>query len=247
MLPIKMNLKTINSDVRKAVFVARRKLPELVCDAINLEGIDFTVPEVQTLLEGISIGGKKSHDEMIALNQAKAWKFLFDIVERGGFELSKRFASQIHHIAAKEEALTWGEFRTAKVTITGADYEPPFAERLDELWDKIIPSLDDIKKFDIEDIYKKAISVSLQMSRSQFFFDVNKRTSRFMMNGILLSQGLPAINVTADKKVLFNNTMVEFYETNDETNMQKFMHDCIHKIDIEIMSEEPMQNLTKER
>jgi hypothetical protein len=37
----------------KAIMLARRQLSELVWDAVNLEGINVTLPEVQTLLEGI--------------------------------------------------------------------------------------------------------------------------------------------------------------------------------------------------
>ena len=28
-------------------------MPEFMCDAVNLEGLNFTIPEIQTLLDGI--------------------------------------------------------------------------------------------------------------------------------------------------------------------------------------------------
>ena len=40
----------------KAVMLAKRQLAELVCDAVNLEGIHFTLPEIQTLLDGVTVG-----------------------------------------------------------------------------------------------------------------------------------------------------------------------------------------------
>jgi len=54
----------------KAIMLAKRQLAEFVCDAVNLEGINFTLPEIQTLLEGITVGGHKVTDQQIALNQA---------------------------------------------------------------------------------------------------------------------------------------------------------------------------------
>ena len=39
---------------------------------------------------------------------------------------------------------------------------------------------------------------------TQFFWDVNKRTGRFMMNGILLAQGFPIINVPSKRQQEFN-------------------------------------------
>lgn len=62
MLNIKPNKKI-------ALMLAKRSLPELVCDAVNLEGINFTLPEVQTLLDGITVGGHRLHDQEITLNQ----------------------------------------------------------------------------------------------------------------------------------------------------------------------------------
>jgi hypothetical protein len=34
---------------QKALFLAKRQLPKLVCDAVNLEGINYTLPEVQKM------------------------------------------------------------------------------------------------------------------------------------------------------------------------------------------------------
>ena len=36
--------------------LAKRDLPALVCDAVNLEGVAMTLPEVQTILDGITVG-----------------------------------------------------------------------------------------------------------------------------------------------------------------------------------------------
>ena len=44
-----MDISKIKPNVRKAVFLAKRNILELVYDAVNLEGICYTLPEVQTL------------------------------------------------------------------------------------------------------------------------------------------------------------------------------------------------------
>jgi Fic family protein len=48
------------------------------------------------------------------------------------------------------------------------------------------------------------------MARNQFFYDVNKRMGRFMMNGLLLHAGYPAINIQAKRKLEFNEKMLLF-------------------------------------
>jgi len=60
----------------------------------------------------------------------------------------------------------------------------------------------------------------------QFFFDGNKRTSRFMMNGILMSTGIDAISIPAAKAQDFNEKMVRFYMTKDATEMLVFLIAC---------------------
>lgn len=226
------SLASIIPNRTKALYLAKRELAVLVYDAVNLEGIHYTLPEVQTLLEGVTVGGHKLSDEKITLNQAAAWRFLFSALEKNTFSCSKAFACEIHQIAAKEEALKWGDFRTGKVTIAGSDYIPPSAEQLPQLWEEMLNASE---KF--HDIYERAMFIFLQMARNQFFYDVNKRTGRFMMNGVLLQAGYPVINIPAKRQLEFNELMLKFYESNDPNEMFAFSKSCISPAVIDIMSE----------
>lgn len=233
-------LKTLKPNRAKALFLAKKQLPELVCDAVNLEGVNFTLPEVQTLLDGVTVGGHRLQDVMMALNQANAWRFLFDAVGRDKFCLSGDFVCELHGILAKKEALAWGAFRGGGVTIAGTDYLPPDANRLPALWRRLSkkhrPALRP-SGITIEQIYTHAIGLFLYMARAQFFYDANKRLGRLMMNGILLARGLPAINLPAKKQLEFNRLMLEFYPGGDEQPMQDFMRACLAPKVLEIMSE----------
>lgn len=117
--------------------LAKRQLSELVYDAVNLEGIPFTLPEIQTLLDGITVGGHKVNDQEIALNQGNAWRTLFRWVEQGDFSISAQIACELHSIAGKNEALAWGKFRAGSVTIAGTDYMPPRSENLPLLFESL--------------------------------------------------------------------------------------------------------------
>jgi Fic family protein len=226
------NTFSIVPDKATALYLAKRQLAELVFDAVNLEGILYTLPEVQTLLDGVTVGGHRLSDERITLNQASAWKFLFHAIEVGEFSLSKAFATRLHDIAAKEESLTWGKFRDSQVTVAGTDYMPPAADSLDTAWELMLEASEAFA-----DIYDRAIYVFLQMARNQFFFDVNKRMGRFMMNGLLLSKGYPVINLPAKRQLEFNQLMLAFYMSNDVEQMIKFMKSCLDPKYIAIMNE----------
>ena len=93
---------------------------------------------------------------------------------------------------------------------------------MDVLW---LESESEIKQ--IENVYDKAIAAFLKMARVQFFWDANKRMGRFMMNGILLNEGYPIINVPVRKQLEFNTLMLEFYSSNDMKKMNIFLRKCL--------------------
>ncbi|MBF4237590.1 cell filamentation protein Fic, partial [Vibrio anguillarum] len=94
----------------------------------------MTLPEVQTILDGITVGGHRISDQNMAMNQARAWELIFGLVDQGEFQFNKETALKIHNIAGKEEALEWGKFRSGYVSITGSEYEPPAPDELDDKW-----------------------------------------------------------------------------------------------------------------
>lgn len=226
-----VNLKDIKPNPKTALLLAKRELALLVTDSVNLEGIAITLPEVQTLLEGITVGGHKLSDITITQNQAAAWQALFRAVADNSFTVSKTYITSLHAIAAHEEALIAGAFRNGNVTIAGTNYKPPDHNTLDTHFEALCQEM-----HKIDDIYQKAIFVFLQMARILFFFDVNKRLGRLIMNGILLTAGYPIINVPAKKKLLFNQLMLNFYENSNMQPMQQFMRECLDPNTIQIMS-----------
>lgn len=213
----------MNPNTPLALQLAKRDIPALVYDAVNLEGVAMTLPEVQTLLDGITVGGHRLSDQNMALNQGKAWELVFSLVEQDKFQFNKETALKIHAIAGQEEALEWGEFRSGYVSIAGSDYEPPTPDELDIKWIEVEQQVKSTK-----DIYDQAITAFLQMARSQFFWDVNKRTGRFMMNGILLAAGYPIVNVQAKRQQEFNTLMLDFYLPNNMAAMNSFLRSCLN-------------------
>ena len=221
--------------------LAKRQLSELVCDAINLEGINYTLPEVQTLLDGITVGGHKLSEQQIVLNQSNAWQEVFALVKNNQFAVTAEVACKLHGIAAKEDALEWGQFRSSGVMIAGTKYMPPSAGELPELFTRMIEEAEQIA-----DVYDRAIFYFLTMARCQFFYDANKRVdckwiSRFMMNGFLLHNGYPAINLPAKRQLEFNRLMLDFYATGDQDAMNNFLRSCLDEKIINIMKENQIQ------
>ena len=205
-------------DKKRAIWRAKKIFVEIIHDITALEGNPFTVPEIQTLLDGVTVGGKKVSDAQQVLNQRDALLHLFELVQSNQFALTPETACELQGIAAKGEALKEGVFRDGKVTIAGTDYQPPAATTLKDGFLRMAGAAGQI-----EHPVEKAIAVFLHVARSQCFWDGNKRTGRLLMNGILLSAGQDIITVPAKEQLEFNTRMIRFYETGDGTEMMNFL------------------------
>lgn len=221
--------------VERVGFRFHRMLPEFVWDASVLEGNPFTFPEVKTLLDGVTVGGRKISDQEQILNLAESSRQLLHLVKSGSFDILKGTFCSLHGIVARNEALEWGHFRgegretnyTPDVSLGEHGPYTPLptikgAPELNKVFTQGLKALNQEVGMPLE----KASAFFLFGALQQFFFDGNKRTSRFMMNGILMSSGIDAISVPAARAQEFNEKMVQFYLTKEATPMMQFLVDC---------------------
>ncbi|EFC85076.1 hypothetical protein [Parafrankia sp. EUN1f] len=220
--------------VERALWRFHRSLSEYVWDAAVLEGNPFTYPEVQTLLHGITVGGRKISDERQILNLAEAANELARLVKAHEFQLSKEISDRLQLLLARDEALESGHFRgEGRETLTPGvslgqhgRYLPPATERGGENLRRIFAQGTEFLSSEIDDEFERAIAYFLLGSLQQFYYDGNKRTARYMMNGHLMSHGLDAISVPAARRHEFNTEMVEFFRHRDGTGMFGFLTSC---------------------
>ena len=99
----------------RVCFRFHKMLPEFVWDASVLEGNPFTFPEVKTLLDGVTIGGRKISDQEQILNLAESSKRLLAMVKGAHFTLSKPVFTELNGIVARKEALECGVFFGVRV------------------------------------------------------------------------------------------------------------------------------------
>jgi len=221
--------------VERACYRFRHMLPEFVWDAGVLEGNPFTFPEVKTLLDGVTVGGRKITDQEQILNLAESSKQLLALVKQGQFTLDKATFCGLHGIVARNEALEWGHFRgegaetnyTPPVALgEHGRYEPlPTIAGAPELNQRFSQGTQALRDH-VASPFERGTAFFLFGALQQFFFDGNKRTSRFMMNGVLMSHGLDAISVPAARAQEFNEKMVRFYLNKDATEMLQFLVTC---------------------
>lgn len=232
----------IKANYELNLFIAKKDKIDYIYNTSALEGNAMTYPEVETLLEGISVGGHKLCDEQMILNQNRSVNLLFLLLKEKQFDLSKNTFLKLHNEVAKEEALKWGIFRDANVRIGGTEYLPPDFSDLSEVF---LANEKQLQK--INNPINRGITFFLLGARNQYFFDGNKRTSRLMMNGELLSNGYSLLNIKAKDKLEFNTTMLNFYNSNDIVKPLVFLLNYYQKQNAELNSKNNEVPETKER
>jgi len=63
-------------------------------------------------------------------------------------------------------------------------------------------------------------------TRSQFYFDGNKRTARLMMTGHLMAGGYDPVSIPAARKLEFNVALDTMFTSDDATDLLAFLATC---------------------
>lgn len=194
-----------------------------------LENNPTTLPQTATILAGQSVGGISVFDLLQVKNYGDGAKCLSGLINEGKFELSIPTACLIHKYVGREDALEWGVMRNASVSLHKINFVPPTKD-LESIVQRGFYYL----ATQISDPIERAIGVFLFMSRTQPFYDANKRTASLMMNGVLMNEGYFPITVLNQNSEEFHRKLGEFYETGDADPMFEFFRKSI----LEIYSQE---------
>lgn len=210
-----------------ALFMFKKNMAGIVWNSLGVfENNPSTLPQTETILQGQAVGGI-SIDQLTQVKRfGDAATQLIDSVKNATYRLDMDLAKQLHAIVGKDEALEWGGLRNQQVHIHGVSHIPPAADELPAIAEKGFSFLCQ----QIESPIERAIATFLFMSRTQFFFDCNKRTASLMMNGVLLSAGYYPIIVLRETTEEFNEKLRSFYNSGDATGMFFYFNEVCSKL-----------------
>lgn len=222
------------SSVDRARARFRAQLPELIWNAAALEGNTYTLPEVRTLLEGVTVGGKRVEEAEQILDLSEAYSRLDEMVGAGTFRLDKATSDELHAIVARHEALDAGRFRGEGSATGGGHVRLSDGTRVEgvptgkagaNLRRRATDLLTYIENEE-SDPRMQALVYFAAGTRTQFYFDGNKRTARLMMTGHLMSSGFDAVSVPAARRLEFNQALDVLFATDDATTLMAFLATC---------------------
>ena len=198
------------------IFFAKRKLIDNLYKSANLEDIKVTLEDVFYFVNNVN-NGKISVNDMLKLKGLKdAWEYVLNTIDE---KLTIDYIKKIHFQICKGQNIEpLGEFRDKGVGITGTSYRPKLPSECN--YDE---ELEEILK--LENALDRSITLFLWIQRSQMFLDGNKRVANLVANKEMIRNGLGIIAVPVEKIGEYFTVLIQFYETNDYTNIKKWIYD----------------------
>ncbi len=176
-------------------------------DSTSIEGNTLTLQETALVLnKGVTIGGKSLREHFEIINHKEAIDYIKELVQNKDV-FSKRVLLDIHHLILKNIDLdNAGKYRNVDVMISGSAHKPPTFLQVQNLMDDYFNFYDENK----ETLNPVILSAEIheRLVTIHPFTDGNGRTSRLIMNLILLQHGFPITNISSQ-----NDLRDEYYKS----------------------------------
>ena len=228
-------------DSLKKVLDSKRPIPKETLkslrESINLEwtynsngieGNNLTLRETQVVLEGITVGGKSIKEHLEAINHKKAILFLDDLV-KDNEPISEWNIKNIHQLILKDiDNENAGRYRKENVTIKGATHIPPDYLKVPELMEKLILTYNTWSE------YHPIIQAALlhgELVKIHPFVDGNGRTSRLLMNLVLMNNGYNPVIIKKESRLKYYEALDKAHITGNYTDFVKL----VTKLEIEML------------
>jgi len=183
-----------------------------------IEGNTLTLKETKLVLEeGITIGGKPLKDHIEAKNDAQAFDFMIELVNKKT-NITHESIQKIHEVVTKGLIEDAGKYRTTNVRITGSSFTPPSFTKITRLIDEFLKN---IKNMRIHPV-KKAAFIHYELVKIHPFIDGNGRVARIITNLYLMKEGYPPIVLKKEDRKKYYKALNKA-DNNDLSDFARFI------------------------
>jgi len=172
----------------------------------RIEGNTLTLQETFLVInQGLTISGKSMQEHLEAINHDEAIEFITELAYKN-IPISEFQLKQIHHLVLKGiDRKNAGVYRNVQVRIGGSKHLPPEPYLVPKLMeDYFFTYQSQINKTHpvilAADLHERLVSIHP-------FIDGNGRTSRLLMNLVLIQNGYPICNLKGNQ-----NSRLEYYK-----------------------------------
>lgn len=198
--------------------LAKINLTRLVFVNSRFEGLTTTLPQTQTIIDGLGVDGVSIDDINIIVQLKRGWQYTINY--EGNLDLD--FLKQVNKIVALNESLDPGNLRTGNgaVSTMKGEFTPPVVNQGQE-----IEFLNRLLSDHMKTATDQALTLMYHLMRNQIFWDGNKRTASLAANKIMINNGAGLINVPLDQWPKWNQLIAEFYFSGDMRPLKKWTYD----------------------
>lgn len=199
--------------------LAKMNLTRLVYTNSRFEGLTTTLPQTQTIIDGMGVSGVSVDDINVIVQLKRAWQYVIRQEKSLTFAMEK----QINLIVARDDALVPGEIRTGNSEVAianGETYVPPIPEETAEK-EYFADLINDEEKSATD----KALTLMYHNMRYQIFWDGNKRSATLAANKIMIDNGAGLINVPLDLWDTWNQLISEYYVSGEMDELKQWTYD----------------------
>lgn len=199
-------------------------------DSNRIEGNTLTLQETSLVVEkGITISGKSVQEHLEAINHAEAVEFILDLV-KDKTALTDYVLKQLHALVLRGiDKHNAGKYRKVNVMISGSLHKPPQPFMLDKLMEDYFLFYEQNKNamhpvLLAAEMHERLVTIHP-------FIDGNGRTSRLIMNLILLQNGYPITNIGSEKqnRLAYYNSLETVQVKDDKTKFYEFVCNSVFK------------------
>lgn len=166
-------------------------------DSNQIEGNTLTYQETHLVInEGVTIGGKSMRDHLEAINHYEAIDFIYDVVNKNE-SITEQLFKEIHYLILKGiDRTNAGVYRSVPVLIGDSKHRPPEPFL-------VAKQMEDVFGFYLENknkLHPVVLAAEMQekIVKVHPFIDGNGRTSRLVLNLILLMNGFTIASLKGD-------------------------------------------------
>ncbi len=192
----------------------------------RIEGNTLTMQETHLVVnQGITIGGKSVREHLEAVNHSEAIDYLYDLVGQK-IDLSERVLKELHYLVLKGiDRENAGKYRSVPVRIGGASFVPAQPYLVPKLMEDVFVFFK--KNKDIMHPVILAAEMHERVVTVHPFIDGNGRTSRLVMNLILLSFGYTIANLKGDNasRLRYYSALEKSQTTDDKSVFMELIVD----------------------
>lgn len=192
-----------------------------------IEGNTLTLKETRVALEGITVGGKTLREHFEAINHRDAILLLEEQVQQQS-PVTERLIKSLHLRVLKNiDADNAGRYRSTNVLIAGATHRPPTALQVPQLMEQFITGLQQ-QAHSLHPV-ELAARAHADLVKIHPFTDGNGRTSRLLMNLILLQAGLPAAVIKVEQRLEYYSALDKAHTAGDHQDFIELVGRCVEE------------------